>query len=242
MRFVNGRPDTVILLPGTRHTLATTNQWTTFGDAFDADTAGYRHILQVWNGYDGTAYTQGVSSGTVTLNGNPILGSTDLNSASTYLSRTLWPDPSSYLTTSLFGPAGSYVNLNILKVPDPTWEFWGPKTYTRPTSTPLTVTEQFSRPTYSPYPRMIHVVNGTPGSTSSRVTNGIIMVNGVTIFDQNSWGVGVASRDRQVTLYDSPLSPNQLYVRINNPPGSKFTISFSATDDSPGLISLSLAS
>lgn len=225
-RFANGRPDTTIVLQPSQLTVVGANTWTTYGWLFSTDTSGYRHILRVVNGIGGA---NRVSSGWTIVNNQQVVSTTDLNSTVDSLKRVVWPDTNGAVDQSIYGPAGSFVTVEVFRTPNPNYTIWGPQVFTEPNSGPVTQSYHFTVPSGAQAPYTIHVVNGNPDGTN-RVTNGTVWVNGLTVFDQNSWGAGVATRDRDVALNLNPPPDNQVTVRIANPPGSKLTISFTATD------------
>jgi len=120
-----------------------------------------------------------------------------------------------------------------------TWVPFGPKTYTRGTGTPVTVTDTFTllnpATTYT-----LKVFNGglqNDPTDQDLVSNSVVFLNGVQI-------VGSANFNQSVIELDVPITPeltNTLSVQVRGKPGGVLAIEIVGVDNDPPTITASVS-
>jgi hypothetical protein len=109
-----------------------------------------------------------------------------------------------------------------------TWNAFGPKSYVRPTGSPVTVTDTFSilnpNTTYT-----LHVQNGgLQDDITDYVSSTIISVNGVEVIAPNDLNQNTATLDRAVQLQ---AGSNTIAVQVRGKPGGQLTVTILGTDN-----------
>ena len=120
--------------------------------------------------------------------------------------------------------------LILLSVPSwaATWNAFGPKSYVRPTGSPVTVTDTFSirnpSTTYT-----LHVQNGgLQDDVNDFVSSTVITVNGVVVVAPNDLNQQTAALDKAVQLQ---AGSNTIAVEVRGKPGGQLAISIVGTDN-----------
>src|SRR5215471_18651053 len=120
-----------------------------------------------------------------------------------------------------------------------TWVAFGPKTYTRGTGAPVTVTDTFTllnpATTYT-----LKVFNGglqNDPTDLELVANSIVSLNGVQIVGPNNFNQSVV--EVNVPIY--PQSSNTLSVQVRGQPGGVLAIEIVGVDNDPPTITASVS-
>src|SRR3989442_254055 len=113
-----------------------------------------------------------------------------------------------------------------------TWNAFGPKTYTRGTGDPVTVTDTFS--VLNPSTQFtLHVVNGGPSNDKNElVSSSVITINGVQVLGPNNFNQNVSVVDVPVTLQSS----NTISVQVRGKPGGAISVQVIGVDNDPPTI------
>jgi RHS repeat-associated protein len=137
------------------------------------------------------------------------------------------------IEASVEGPAGAGVSLVVLRVPEPSFTLFGPKTVQRAAGTPAVVTERFPLPAGAAGPYRLHVVNGAADG-SARTPSATIRVNGVQVVGPSDLSRNVGALLREVPL----AAENRVEVEIRGAPGSRLTWRVTAMDTAAPRITL----
>src|SRR5215469_10572666 len=118
-----------------------------------------------------------------------------------------------------------------------TWVAFGPKTYTRGTGAPVTVTDTFTllnpATTYT-----LKVFNGgLQDNQTELVSNSIVILNGVQVIGPNNFNQNVA--EVNVPIY--PQVSNTLSVQVRGQPGGVLAIEVVGVDNDPPTITASVS-
>src|SRR5215469_7885024 len=118
-----------------------------------------------------------------------------------------------------------------------TWVAFGPKTYTRGTGAPVTVTDTFTllnpATTYT-----LKVFNGgLQDNQTELVSNSIVILNGVQVIGPNNINQNVA--EVNVPIY--PQVSNTLSVQVRGQPGGVLAIEIVGVDNDPPTITASVS-
>jgi hypothetical protein len=129
---------------------------------------------------------------------------------------------------------GSYFLIATLSTPlqAGTWNAFGPKTYTRGTGAPVTVTDNFS--VLNPSTQFtLHIMNGgLTNSSTELVSSSVILINGVQVVGPNDFNQNVSVLDVPVTLQTS----NTISVQVRGQPGGSISVQVIGVDNDPPTI------
>ena len=117
-----------------------------------------------------------------------------------------------------------------------TWVPFGPKTYTRGTGAPVTVTDTFTLLNPATQYTLKAFNGGLQNDTTDLVSNSVVFLNGVQV-------IGPANFNRSVREVDVPITPglsNTLSVQVRGKPGGILAIEIIGVDNDPPTITASL--
>ena len=188
-------------------------------------------VLQQGRRYTLTMSNTGLTGGSVVLNGSTVATGSDLSAPSTSKSVEALGEDTIQVTVQ--GSAGASTTISLVADPDPTFNVYGPETFTRTSGTPTTDTRTFSISSTAAAPYFLHIVNGNNDGTQ-RISSGTITLNGVTIVSGSDLSQQVASLVTQVSL----SSQNTLAVTLAAKPNGFLSIRITATDTTPPAITI----
>jgi hypothetical protein len=114
-----------------------------------------------------------------------------------------------------------------------TWVAFGPKTYTRGSGAPITVTDTFSLLNPATQYTLKAFNGGLQNDTTELASNSVILLNGVQV-------VGPANFNQKVSEVDVPITAqtvNTLSVQLRGKPGGVLAIEIIGVDNDPPVIS-----
>lgn len=184
---------------------------------------GRRYTLQLTNG--------GLTGGSVVLNGTTVATASDLTAPNA--SKSIEALSEDTIQVTVQGSAGASTTVSLLADPDPTFNVYGPETFTRTSGTPVTETRTFSISGTAAAPYFLHLVNGN-NDGSQRISSGTITLNGVTVVSGSDLSPHVGSLVKQVSL----SSQNTLTVTLAAQPNGFLSLRITATDTTPPTITI----
>ncbi|HEX2203406.1 MAG TPA: carboxypeptidase regulatory-like domain-containing protein, partial [Longimicrobium sp.] len=123
------------------------------------------------------------------------------------------------------GGEGSGVRVAVLQLPEPRFDLFGPRVFSRDSGGPAVQTATFALPAGAAPPYRLHVQNGDPDG-SARVAKADLDLNGADPLGSPGLTPQVGALLRDVAL----TSANTLRVRLRGPSGSRITLRVSARD------------
>lgn len=189
-----------------------------------ADPQASGFLLRVTNGAEGAPR---VTGGTIKLNGAPVVSMSDIAALAAGASRDIpvVVAAADTIVANLTGSFGSAISVSLLAVPDAKFTVYGPRTFERDNSKPVTISESFALPAGAKAPSYLCVRNGEPDG-SRRNSSSIVTLNGVQV-------VGPSDLNQQVAGFLKPVTfqqNNVIQVQMQGTPGSRITICGMATD------------
>jgi hypothetical protein len=136
-----------------------------------------RYEFRITNGAsDGTHRVNQVS---LDLNGRELMNASDVTSTVAFAVKLAEPLESNEMTVSVKGPVNSYILLDLVSMPDPSYRIHGLAQYTRAASPAgeQVFDGEFERPSTANSPYALILTNGSPDG-SQRVTSGSLYLNG----------------------------------------------------------------
>lgn len=194
--------------------------------------ADKRYLLRVENGAaDGSAR---VTQGVVTLNGSQVLDGGQLNDGISRIERAaaFRGQQSDTVSVALDGSVNSYVTVSVLEVADPTYDLFGPATFTIIQGQPKTHDTVFAAPAEGA-PFTLEMVNGD-AMGQHRVSGARLDINGVEVLSPSDLSNNVGSLLREITLSAS----NTFSLHLPGEPNGFVVIRIRATDVTPPLLTI----
>jgi RHS repeat-associated protein len=185
---------------------------------------GQLYKLRIVNG--NTNGTNRVNSAVSKWNGKEVVSSSNITSSTPSYVTELAATPTDTLRMTLVGPSGSFVNVSVFSVPDPTYNIFGDSVLNIPTGTSKAYSLTLTVPTGAAPPYRMYVVNGN-ASGGQRVTGQWIKINGNTITANNDLSTAVGSFTKVLTELSAS---NALNLNLNGPTGSFIRMRITATD------------
>jgi RHS repeat-associated protein len=196
-------------------------------------TAGQLYKLRIVNG--NTNGTNRVSKAVSKWNGKEVVSSTDITSSTPSFVTELAATPTDTLVMTLIGPSGSFVNVSVFSVPDPTYDIFGDSVLNIPTGSSKAYSLTLTVPTGAAPPYRMYVVNGN-ASGGQRVTGQWIKINGETVTANNDLSAAVGSFTKVLT---GLIASNSLNLNLNGSTGSFIRLRITATDTVTPLLTVS---
>lgn len=132
-RFAASNPDTQVVWTGQSSGYAGvgTGSWATYATTctIPSFNAARRYIIRIANG---TSSGTRVSELAISVNGNAALVASDVTVNIASASKVVKPTAITTLTINVRGSTSSFVKLDMISTPDPSYLIWGPTTYTMP--------------------------------------------------------------------------------------------------------------
>src|SRR5260370_19927857 len=117
-----------------------------------------------------------------------------------------------------------------------TWVAFGPKTYTRGSGAPVTVTDTFTLLNPATQYTLRAFNGGLQDNQTELVSNSVVLLNGTQV-------VGSGNFNRSVAEVDVPITPqafNTLSVQVRGQPGGVLAIEIVGVDNDPPAITASI--
>lgn len=196
-------------------------------------TAGQLYKLRIVNGNSNG--TNRVNSAVTKWNGKEVVSSSNITSTTPSFVTELAATPTDTLRITVVGPSGSFVNVSVFSVPDPTYNIFGDSVLNIPTGSSKAYSLTLTVPTGAAPPYRMYVVNGN-ASGGQRVTGQWIKINGNTITANNDLSTAVGSFTKVLTGLSAS---NSLNLNLNGPTGSFIRLRITATDTVTPLLTVS---
>jgi RHS repeat-associated protein len=217
--------DSISIYPPQRLThYGSSSVWNLYDDSFTADTVtGWRYVVEL--------VKAGVTNAIVDVNGKQFVGSSDLTGGRIFRAIDVAPGENS-LGIAVKGSNGSWMDVRIVRVKDPTFTVLGDTTLAR-AGAPIVHTVAFSFPTITDSAMCtLRAINGLQNG-AHRITSGTLIVNGIQVLSSSDFGTGKAVITRQVMLY--PTDSLRFY---NQNDTSQVTLRFRQTDATAPVVTL----
>lgn len=239
-KFAPGRlsasaEDSVVVFPVQRFVkYGSSSTWSYFYTEFNADTVrGQRYLLEIVNG------PPRVTNAVVAVNGREFVGSSECGTTVASLMREVDVAAGTMaLTIGLKGSSGSWIELRVVRVDDPTFQVYPTGTdsayraFVRPTQIG-TQTDAFSLGAAAEAPYTLRILNGSP-SGSDRVTSGTVHISGSEVVNTYSFGLGIATITRTPAL----VAADTLSIYNSSAAGTRLFVRMTATDSTPPLVAI----
>lgn len=232
--MVSVRPDTSVVFGSNRYQSSNSTSWTMFDEEFEISNfdSTKRYEFRIRNGdADGSHRLTQVS---LVLNGRELMNASDVTGTVSFAVKVAWPLASNELIVSVRGPSGHHMDLDLISTPDPAYPVEGPTQYTKNSPGGYAYFEvNFSKPTSALSPHTLVLTNGAPDG-SHRVTSAQVYLNDTEVIGVGECGSGTARLERLVSL----SADNDYVVVLQGGAGSYVHVSFTATDSTPPVVSL----
>jgi RHS repeat-associated protein len=230
-------PDTTVVFGPTTYTRGSSGTWTVFASSFSI--SGFdstkRYIFRITNGSGGS---NRVAEMRLYLNSSNKLSSTDITTSIGSATVVVAPNASNTLQVEVRGTTGTYVVLNMICTPDPSYLIYGPTQFDVPPppefEEPDAETELYDtiyKPSGAVGPYTMIVDNGAPNGSAR--TNGRILLNSTQVITSSELNSSNARIVRQV-----PMSSSNSLDLILTDYSTYANVSITATDTTPPIIAI----
>ncbi len=170
-----------------------------------------------------------VSSAHVKLNGKEIFRPFQFNQRVAILNRQVSLEPGeNLLEVELRGAPGSFITIEIFRLPPKACSIFGPYPFIRDRKKPGEETINFDLSSQFIGPYLLNLTNGNQDG-SNRVDSATIRLNETVLFDPNVFNEKIDSLSREVSL----LSVNTLSIKLMGAPGDFLTVDIRGYDIIP---------
>jgi RHS repeat-associated protein len=204
--------------------------WALYTDTFSADSVhGWRYTVELTN-------HNGATGAAITVNYQQFVGTSDFGSGTSSLTRTIDVVPGENdLQVSVKGPTTAYVEVRILRSPEPAFVVFPRRDFVSNASV-WTDTQTVTIPAAAGTPHTLWAHNGDSIGVDHRLTNATIGINGTKVLSGLDFGTGKAAASKQVSLRHD--TTNTLTVYNTSGSGTRVALWLTSTGTLPPAFSL----